>query len=327
MSENLKPSRLSWQDIFGSRNSRATSTQGGNASAFAAALGVFTRGESQATGQVQQPISSLSSTSQNVRTGANQQAIGQRASRIANQLRALPSVTIRPPEPNPAASATSTAFTAPPPPPSPTQAAKTVSATAASIPAVTVLSTAVVQATASAAPTTTTANIQSSTPLYIDPYQPNLDIDQVPREYIPPGALDWYDKRQASIASANMPERDAASKAYWDWRDDMVRGGILPAVTGGASREDILKGVSSWSILQGIAASTKAAPNGLYTLADLQARQLKSSDPKDYFPPANAQPFVSGQPTPAPPTWTPAPAPQWDADGKPVIGGSTPTTT
>ena len=161
----------------------------------------------------------------------------------------------------------------------------------------------------------------------MDPYQPNLDWDQVPRENVPPALLDWYDKRKASIAAANMPEVNATAKAHWDWRDDMVRGGILPAVTGGPSREDILQGMSSWGVLQGILASTKASPNGLYTLSDLTARQLSSAEPETYVAPTNGQAFAGVQPTPAPPTWTPAPAPEWDADGKPVITPSTPAAT
>lgn len=320
MSNNLKPSRITWQDLVRPKNARGVS-KAGSASAFASTLGAVTQTGSQVATQTQSTLS----TAKQQKSNTTQQPATLVSSN--SQPRVTSYAPSRRTASNPVASTTATSTASP----QTTLAAPTLTAVAAQS-AAPVVATSSAPSTSPAATGLATAATSSSstppsTPVYVDPYQPNLDWDQVPRENVPPALLDWYDKRKASIAAANMPEVNATAKAHWDWRDDMVRGGILPAVTGGPSREDILQGMSSWGVLQGILASTKASPNGLYTLSDLTARQLSSAEPEAYVAPINGQAFAGAQPTPAPPTWTPAPAPEWDADGKPVITTSTPAAT
>lgn len=133
----------------------------------------------------------------------------------------------------------------------------------------------------SRAPASVNAAIDGNEPRYINPYEVGLDVDLVPRENIPPASLAWYDKRKASIEAANMPERDAQSKAYWDWRDDMVVQGVLSPVSGGPTKDLILKGVSSWGTLQAISAGSKKPPSRLYTLKELQSKEIMDQAQKD----------------------------------------------
>ncbi len=108
---------------------------------------------------------------------------------------------------------------------------------------------------------------------------------------MPAALLDWYDKRKASIAAANMPEFNATAKAHWDWRDDMVREEFSPRSKPGAKPEDILQGMSSWGFCRD-SRLDEGLSQRLYTLSDLTARQLSSAERKPMSPRSMVRPSL-----------------------------------